>query len=121
MRIVNATASVMLALALSLTAALGIAAAVNSNGEPSLMSRADYLLESKSLADRTRLGFAACREGTDAERSVCRAKVRADERVARATLDARYRGTIAARERIHAVEERAAYSVSEARRLAAPT
>jgi hypothetical protein len=121
MKIVNTAASVMLALALSLTAAFCIAAAASNNGSPSLMSRADYLSESRAVAGNTRLALAACRAGTDTERSVCRAKAQADDRVARATLDARYRGTIEARERVRAVEARAAHSVSEARRLASPT
>ena len=121
MKIFNTAARVMIALASSLTAAFGIAAAASNNGAPSLMSRVDYVIESRTVGDTTRLALAACRAGTDAERSICRAKAQADDLVARAELDARYRGTIAAREHVRAVEARAAHSVSEARRLASPT
>jgi hypothetical protein len=120
MRTTNLAASLMLALGLSLTAAFGIAAVVNTNSSPSLMSRVDYTGESLAAEGRWRLALAACRELGDTERAVCRAKAAGDRRIAAASLEASYRGTIAAREHVRAVEARAAHSISEARRLVAP-
>lgn len=118
MRAANIAASFALALAFSLTAALGIAAAVNTNSSPSLMSRADYLSQLRGVADRGRLAMAACRELSDDRRAVCRARARADERVAAAALEARYRGTVSAQQSLRLAQARAAHSISEARRLA---
>ena len=117
MRTANAAASLLLALFLSLTAALGIAAAVED--PPTLMSRADYLAGLRAIQSEHRISLAGCREGAEpADRAVCRAKVRAAERVAAAALEARYHGTIAAWERAQRTRVRADYSVSVARRLA---
>ena len=116
MKAVNATASLALALVFALTAALGIAAAVEA--PPSLMSRADRVTALGAIERDTRLALAACRSvADDARRSLCRAQARADEKVAVATLEARYRGTIAARTSVEDVRARAAHSLDVARRL----
>jgi hypothetical protein len=119
MKVANAAASALLALFLSLTAALGIAAAVNTNSPPSLMSRADYLVALRDAGDAGRLALGHCRElASPEERAVCRAQARAGERIIAAQLEAKYRGTIAAQAHVRAVQMRAEHAVAEARRLA---
>ena len=115
MKVANAAASVMLALILSLTGALGIAAAVST--PPSLMSRADYLASLRSVGDEGRLALARCRGEQPDSRALCRARARGDERVAAAQLEVRYRGTVAAKERARLVQARAAHSIILAGRL----
>ena len=113
----TAASSLLLALILSLTAMLGIAAAVNT--PPSLMSRPDYVAAQGAIRDEARLALAACRNLDDdaLERSVCRAEARAAERVAAASLDVRYRGTVVSLENARRVEEHAEHSIAVARRL----
>jgi hypothetical protein len=116
MKTVNATASLVLALVLALTAAIGIAAAVEA--PPSLMSRADRMAGLHEIQRELRLALAHCRSlATAADRSVCRAQARVDEKIASAVLEARYRGTVLAHESIEKVQERANHSVGCARRL----
>ena len=116
MKTANAAASLLLALFLSLSAALGIAAA--SDSPPSLMSHADRLAALQGLQRDFRVALARCRDLAQShDRAVCRAEVRAAERIAVAGLDARYRGTVAALERSQQVRARAAYSIAVARRL----
>jgi hypothetical protein len=117
MRVASITASFLFALALSLTAAFGIAAAVDTNSTPSLMSRPDYLAGLRAIEADGRLALAACRERDASQRALCRAHARTDERIAAAELEARYRGTIAAYERVRQVEDRAAHAISAAQRL----
>lgn len=112
----TAASTLLLALILSLTAMLGIAAAVHT--PPSLMSRADHLAAQGAIRDEGRLALAACRNLDDAhERAVCRAEARAAERIASASLDVRYRGTVVAVENARRVEEHAEHSIAVARRL----
>jgi hypothetical protein len=112
----TAASTLLLALLLSLTAMLGIAASVES--PPSLMSRADHLAALQGLADAARLELARSRHVPDAhDRAVCRAQARAAERVAVASLDARYLGTVSARDRARRVQARAEHSIAVARRL----
>jgi hypothetical protein len=119
MKVATTTASLILALVLSLTAMLGIAAAVNTNSPPSLMSRTDYLAALRDAHDAGRLALGNCRELASAEeRAVCRAEARAAERIAAAQTEVRYRGTVAAQARAQSVQARAEHSVAEARRLA---
>jgi len=88
MKTVNAAASFVLALICALTAALGIAAAVEAH--PSLMSPGDRVT---ALAEIERAGRAAtsrCRAITEgAERAICRARARASQRISNANLEAR--------------------------------
>ena len=118
MKAVNATASFVLAVFLALTAALVVAAAVEA--PPSLMSRAERLAALAEIERAGRLEISRCRDVEEpADRAVCRARVRAKERVSVATLEARYRGTVNARESIRQVQARAAHSVGMALRLVA--
>jgi len=116
MKTSTATASIVLALVICLTAAIGIAAA--SSTPPSLMSRQDYDAALRSVRFETRMQLSKCRSEVDPYvRSVCRAEARAAERIALANLHARYRGTAAALERARTVEDAAEHSVDVARRL----
>ena len=118
MKTVNATASFVLALICALTAALGIAAAVEA--PPSLMSRADRLAALAEIDRVSRIAVSHCRDIAEgAERAICRARARATERISAANLEARYRGTFQARERVGQVQARAAHSVGAALRLVA--
>lgn len=117
MKAVNATASALLALVLCLTAAIGIAAALEA--PPSIMSRGDYLAGLRIVQDDGRVAMGRCRGiAHDYARALCRAEARAAHCVAAATLLARYRGTIAAHARVDEVRLRAGRSVDFARRLA---
>ena len=118
MKAVNATASFVLAVFLALTAALVIAAAVEA--PPSLMSRAERLVGLAEIERAGRIEISRCRHVDEpADRAICRARVRATERVSAATLEARYRGTVDARESIRQVEARATHSMGMALRLVA--
>jgi hypothetical protein len=118
MKAANAAASLVLAIFLSLTAALGIAAA-GSATLPSLMSPADYDTALRTVRYDARVALAGCRSLVEPqERAVCRAQARATERIAVANLEARYRGTVWAAEQVRAVEERTEHSLAAARRLA---
>jgi len=102
----------VLALFLSL-AALGIGAAVDT--PRTLMSRADYNAGRKAIEAETRVAFAGCRSQTGAERDICKAEVRATERVKVADLQARYHGTVAAAEDARIVRAKADFDIAKAR------
>ena len=102
----------VLALFLSL-AALGIGAAVDT--PRTLMSRADYQAGRKAIEAETRVAFASCRSQTGADRDVCKAQVRAGERVKVADLQARYHGTVAAAEDARIARAKAGFDVAKAR------
>ena len=98
------------------TAAVVIAAAVDA--PPSLMSRADRAAALGAIQRDTRLALAACRAvEDDARRSLCRAQARANQKVAIASLEARYLGTIAAQASVQNARTRAARSLDMASRL----
>ena len=93
-------------------AAMGISAAVDT--PRSLMSRDDYRVALRGIQSATRLALAECR-GTDmAARDICKARVRADERVRKAELDARYYGTVSAAEDVQVARIKARYDVARA-------
>lgn len=94
-------------------AAVGIGAAVDS--PRTLMSPAHYAVLKKAVEAETRLALAACRPLGGAQRDVCKAQARADERVKRADLQARYHGTVAAAEDAREARVKAHYDVARAR------
>lgn len=114
----NITATAVIGLALSLPA-LHIAGAVDT--PPSLMSPADHAIALRAIRDDARLALARCRLVDTGERAVCRAEARANERIAAAALEVRYRGTLAAQERAMREQSRALHTVAEARRLVPAT
>ena len=119
MKAVNATASFVLAVILALTAALVVAAGVGAS-PPSLMSPGERLAALAEIERSGRIEISRCRDVEEpADRAICRARVRAMERVSIATLEARYRGTVNARESVRHVQARAAHSMGMALRLVA--
>lgn len=109
-----APTAVLVGLALSLPA-LHFAASVDT--PPSLMSRTDHAVELRAIHDGTRLALARCRSVDPSERAVCRAEARANERIAVAALEVRYRGTFAAQEIALREQARALHAVGAAHRL----
>ena len=101
-----------LALFLS-AAALGIGAAVDTPA--TLMSRGDFAQGKKAIEAETRLAYASCRNETGSARDVCKAEVRAAERVKIADLQARYHGTVAAAEDARLARAKAQFEVARAR------
>ena len=101
----------LLAMLLSL-GALGIGAAVDS--PRTLMSRADYNAARRAIESATRGAYAQCRSHTGAERDVCKAQARAEERVRVADLQARYHGTVAAAEDARVARVKAGFDVARA-------
>ncbi|HUP97004.1 MAG TPA: hypothetical protein VM073_03640 [Usitatibacter sp.] len=94
-------------------AALGIGAAVDT--PPTLMSRGDYSKGKKAIEAETRVAFARCRDQSGIARDVCKAEVRAEERVKMADLQARYHGTVNAAEDARLARAKAQFDVARAR------
>lgn len=94
-------------------AALGIGAAVDS--PRSLMSRADYSEGKKAIWGQTRVALARCREAEGVAKDICKAQARADERVKKANLEARYLGTVTAADEARIARMKASFEVARAR------
>jgi hypothetical protein len=97
-------------------AAVAIGAAV----EPSraLMARQDYAHALKQIEAGTRVALANCRELQDEARTICRTRARAQDRVGKAELQARYLGTAEAAGTARLARARAEYDVAKATCLA---
>lgn len=93
--------------------AVGIGAAVDTPS--TLMSPADHAALRKAVAAETRLALAACRELHGVERDICKAEARAQERIARADLQARYHGTVSTAHDARRARVKALYDVARAR------
>lgn len=102
----------ILATGLSL-AALGIRAAVDN--PPTLMSPVDFSQMKKTIEANTRLALSRCRDAAGSDREVCRTQARADERVQKAELHARYYGTVSAMSAARTVRAKASFDVAKAR------
>ena len=100
------------AVLVSLTA-FGISAAVDS--PRSLMSPTDYSASKRAIESEIHGAMAKCRDLEGAARDVCKAEVRADERVRKAELEAQYRGTVAAAADVRVQKAKAEYDVAKAR------
>lgn len=94
-------------------AAWGISAAVDT--PPSLMARSDHDAARAQIESDARQALSRCRDLEGQAKDVCRAEARADERIRKADLEARYRGTIAAAAEAKAVHAKAQYDVAKAR------
>ena len=105
------TASVLL-----LTLALGISATAES--PRSLMSQQDYQVARRGLDAQARVALAQCRGLESRVKSMCRAAARGDERIRRAALEARSRGTVDAQAGIEAQRARMRFEVAKAGCLA---
>jgi hypothetical protein len=103
--------SLLLAVTASV-AAMGISAAVDS--PRTLMSRDDYRDALRGIDAATRDALGQCRPVELASREVCKAKARADERVRKAELQARYYGTVAAAADVEVARVKAKYDIARA-------
>jgi hypothetical protein len=92
--------------------AVGIGAAVDT--PRTLMSRDDYREALRGIQSATRESLGQCRNVEAMQRDLCKARVRADERVKRAELQARYFGTVAAAEDVQVARVKARYDVARA-------
>lgn len=99
-------------------AALGISASMDTPS--TLMSPANYEQLKRTIEADTRLALARCRDVSGVEREVCRAEVRAGERVKKADLQAMYHGTVSAQQDARLARAKAAYDVARARCGAQP-
>jgi len=91
-------------------AAVGIGATFDS--PRSLMTRQDYAQARSSLETQTRAALAHCRELESRERLLCRATARGDDRIRKAQLEARYRGTVEAAADVRLAKARAAFEIA---------
>ncbi|HXF80582.1 MAG TPA: hypothetical protein VN598_17080 [Usitatibacter sp.] len=105
-------ATLVAAMLVSATA-WGISAAVDS--PRSLMAPSDYNAAKSVIESDVRVAMGRCRDGEGQARDVCKAEVRADERVRKADLEARYRGTVGAEADAKIARVKARYEVAKAR------
>jgi hypothetical protein len=94
-------------------AAFGISAAVDT--PRTLMARGDYTQARQAIDVETRVSLARCRGVDGSTRDVCKAEVRAEERIKKADLDARYHGTVTAAENAKLARVKAHYDIAKAR------
>jgi hypothetical protein len=99
-------------------AALGISASMDMPS--TLMSPANYEQLRRAIEADTRSALAHCRDASGIERQICRAEVRAVDRVKKADLQATYLGTVNAQQDARLARARAAYEVAKARCGAQP-
>ena len=105
-------ATLVAALLVSATA-WGISAAVDS--PRSLMAPSDYNAARSAIESDTRAAMARCRDADGAARDLCKAEASASERVRKADLEARYRGTVGAAADAKIARVKARYDVAKAR------
>jgi len=101
------------ALLLTSIAAVGIGASVDA--PRTLMSPGDYAAGKRAIESQSRLALGQCRGKPVSEKDVCRAEVRAGERIQKADLAARYHGTVSASVDARQARLKAAYDVARAR------
>jgi len=94
-------------------AAFGISSAMDT--PRTLMSRADYSVAKKAIEGETRVSLGRCRDVEGTAREICKAEVRAEERVKKADLDARYHGTVSAAADARLARAKAQYDVAKAK------
>ncbi len=92
-------------------ASFGISSHVDS--KPSLMSRSDYAVGKQEIESETRQAAGKCRAVDGSGRELCKARARAEDRVRKADLAARYFGTVAAAEEARLARVRAGYDVAK--------
>jgi len=106
-------ATSFLALLLTSITAVGIGASVDT--PRTLMSPADYAAGKRAIETQSRMALGKCRGLSAVEKEVCRAEVRADERIQKAELVARYHGTVAAAQDARNARVKATYDVARAK------
>jgi len=95
---------------LLVAAAFGINAAMDT--PRTLMAPGDHERGLRDIESRTRVALGACRALAETAREICRASARAQDRVAKAELDARYFGTVSAAANARMVRARARFDVA---------
>ena len=105
-------ATLVAALLVSATA-WGISAAVDT--PRSLMAPSDYNAAKSAIENDVRAAIAKCQDAEGQARDVCKAEAQADERVRKADLEARYRGTVGAAADAKIARVKARYDVAKAR------
>jgi hypothetical protein len=105
-------ATIVGAVVLSATA-LGISAAVDA--PRSLMSPVDYGAHKKAIEAETHAALAKCRDQESQARDLCKAEVKADDRIRKADLEAQYRGTVAAAADAKLARAKAQYDLARAK------
>jgi hypothetical protein len=90
--------------------AFGIGSQMDTS--PSLMSRSDYASAKQAIESESRQALGACRAVEGQARDLCKAQVRGEERVKKAELTARYRGTVSAAEEARLARVSAEYELA---------
>jgi len=85
---------------------------------PTLMAPVDHDRAWRSIETRMRMALGACRHEREDARAICRARARAEDRIAKAELEARYYGTVEAQAQARDVRARARFEVARAECLA---
>ena len=94
-------------------AAFGLSSAIDT--PRTLMSRADYSVAKQAIESESRVSAGRCRDVEGGARDVCKAEVRAEERIKKADLDARYHGTVNAAADARLARAKAEYDVAKAK------
>lgn len=100
------------AVLISLTA-LGIGMSVES--PRSLMSRTDYVEARRTLEAEARLALSQCRPLEGRDKDICRVQARSEDRIRKADLELRYRGTINAQSDLRLARAKAEFEVARVR------
>jgi hypothetical protein len=101
---------------LLVAAAFGINAAMDT--PRTLMSPGDHDHALRDIERQTRVALGACRALAETARETCRARAHAEDRIAKAELDARYFGTVSAAANARMVRARARFDVARAECMA---
>lgn len=89
----NKTNLIAVIVGVSLASATLVMATVGAGPRSTLFSPDDYEAAGAAIGEDTRLSLAGCKKLTGAEKLVCTAEARSQERIRRADLEARYLGT----------------------------
>ncbi|HXS51668.1 MAG TPA: hypothetical protein VN782_03980 [Usitatibacter sp.] len=100
------------AVAFAAAAGYGVQSAMSA--PPTLMSPSDHDQAWRSIEQATRAALGRCRTASESLREACRASVRAQDRVQKAELDARYFGTVQAEAHAQEVRAHARFDITRA-------
>jgi hypothetical protein len=91
-------------------AAFGIGSQIDST--PSLMSRGDYAAARQAIESEMRQSARLCRAMEGQARELCKVQVKVEEKVRKAELTARYRGTVGSAEEARLARVNAEYELA---------
>ena len=94
-------------------AALGIGASIDA--PRSLMAREDYDQARRAIEAQASAALVQCGPHEGRDKDICKAQARGQERVSKAELDARYRGTVAAEANARLARAKAQYDLARAK------